>query len=398
MSIQDKIREDAGKIFGEIVALRREIHSKPELAFEEFQTSALVKKCLSSWGIEFTEMAKTGVVAMIQGGKPGKTIALRGDMDALPILEENDVPYVSKNAGKMHACGHDVHTSSLLGTAKILNSHRQELPGAIKLIFQPSEERTPGGASVMIREGVLANPDVKNIIGQHVMPLLDTGKIGIRPGMYMASADEIYLTIHGKGGHGAHPHMTIDPVAIAAQVIVAAQTIISRRLDPRIPAVLTFGKVIANGATNVIPDKVLIEGTFRTMDEPNRELAHRLIEETIQGISKSMGGKADLSIEKGYPVLFNDEMLTARTRASIEEFMGKENVVDLDLWMAAEDFAWYTHQVPGCFYRLGTRNESKGIVHGLHTSRFNVDEDALKISTGLMAWIAVRELERDSMG
>ncbi len=398
MSIQDKIREDAGKIFGEIVALRREIHSKPELAFEEFQSSALVKKCLSSWGIEFTEMAKTGVVAMIQGGKPGKTIALRGDMDALPILEENDVPYVSKNAGKMHACGHDVHTSSLLGTAKILNSHRQELPGAIKLIFQPSEERTPGGASVMIREGVLANPDVKNIIGQHVMPLLDTGKIGIRPGMYMASADEIYLTIHGKGGHGAHPHMTIDPVAIAAQVIVAAQTIISRRLDPRIPAVLTFGKVIANGATNVIPDKVLIEGTFRTMDEPNRELAHRLIEETIQGISKSMGGKADLSIEKGYPVLFNDEMLTARTRASIEEFMGKENVVDLDLWMAAEDFAWYTHQVPGCFYRLGTRNESKGIVHGLHTSRFNVDEDALKISTGLMAWIAVRELERDSMG
>lgn len=392
MALLDSIKEKSAEIFPEIIKLRREIHSNPELAFEEVQTSALVKKCLSEWGIEYKEMAKTGVVGIIEGGGSGKTIALRGDMDALPIQEENELDYVSRNPGKMHACGHDVHTSSLLGTAQILSSIREQLNGTIKLIFQPSEEKVPGGAKVMIEEGVLGAPEVGGIIGQHVMPYLDVGQIGIRSGMYMASADEIYITVKGKGGHGAHPHTTIDPVPIAAQIISAAQTIISRNCDPRIPAVLTFGKVIANGATNVIPDEVYMEGTFRTMNEDMRGMVHEALGKLVHGIAESMGATVDFNLAKGYPVLYNDEPLTNRTRDAIEQFMGKENVVDLDLWMAAEDFAWYTHEVPGCFYRLGTRNTAAGITHGLHTSRFNIDEDALKISTGLMAWIAVQEL------
>jgi amidohydrolase len=389
--LKERVRQASQELQAETVRNRRHLHANPELSFEEHQTADFVAKNLTEIGVPFqTGVAKTGVVGMIEGGAgDGPTLALRADMDALPILEENPNDYCSRNPGKMHACGHDAHTASLLTATKILWANREHLKGRIKLIFQPSEEKLPGGASVMMAEGVLEQPKVQNIVGQHVMPLLPVGKIGIRSGMYMASADEIYLTVHGKGGHGAQPHTTIDPVAITAQLITALQQVISRNADPRLPSVLTFGKVIAEGATNIIPEKVYLEGTFRTFSEPWRAQAHERITKLVHGLVEGMGGKAELDIRRGYPVLTNDPTLTAGVHKSVTDYMGAENVVDLDLWMASEDFAYYTQAIPGCFYRLGTRNEAKGIVHGLHTPKFDIDEDSLAIAPGLMAWVAL---------
>ncbi|MCL4113811.1 UNVERIFIED_CONTAM: hypothetical protein GTU68_037536 [Idotea baltica] len=393
MDLKTSLQQRAQEIFPEVLQTRRTLHANPELAFEEFETAALVKTRLESLGIEYEDqVAQTGVVGFIKGKGDGKVIALRADMDALPILEANQVDYASKNPGKMHACGHDVHTSSLLGTAQLLQENRNHFDGTIKLIFQPSEEKLPGGASVMIEEGVLANPSVQSILGQHVQPYLDAGKIGIRSGMYMASADEIYLTIKGKGGHAAQPQAFVDPIIIMAQVITALQTVVSRMADPRIPSVLSFGKINANGATNVIPNEVFLEGTYRTMDEGQRAKAHAMIKDIVLQTARAMGGDADVNIVKGYPVLYNNEALAGRSRDWIVDYVGEENVVDIDIWLAAEDFAWYTQEVPGCFYRLGTRNEAKGIVHGVHTPQFDIEEDALKLSTGLMAWLAIQEL------
>lgn len=391
MDLISTIRQRAQEIHQEVVATRRDIHAHPELAFEEHRTAGIVAERLKALGLDVeTGVAQTGVVGYLKGKHEGKTLALRADMDALPILEENDIEYRSQNTGKMHACGHDAHTSSLLGTAKILSELKDHLHGTVKFIFQPSEEKLPGGASVMIKEGVLNG--VNAIVGQHVMPLIETGKIGICSGRYMASADEIYLTVRGKGGHGAQPHTTIDPVAITAQIITTLQTVISRTADPRIPSVLTFGKVIASGATNIIPESVYLEGTFRTFDEKWRDQAHTQIRNLVEGIASSFGAKAELNIVRGYPVLYNDETLTDTVKHQIEAFVGKENVTDLSLWMASEDFAYYTQHAPGCFYRLGTRNEAAGIVHGLHTPQFNIDEDALALSTGLMAFVALEQL------
>ena len=344
-------------------------------------------------------MAETGVVAFIEGKRPEtKTLALRADMDALPIQEMNEVSYKSKNDGVMHACGHDVHTASLLGAANILNQVKDQFTGTIKLIFQPGEERIPGGASVMIKEGVLENPKVENIIGQHVMPLIDVGKVGFRQGMYMASADEIYMTVKGVGGHGAMPETLIDPVLIASHIIVALQQVISRNSDPKIPSVLSFGKVIADGATNIIPNEVKLEGTFRTLNEEWRAKAKELINKIAKGTAEAMGGSCEVNIMHGFPYLENHPEFTRRAKDHAQEYLGKENVLDLDLWMAAEDFAFYSQQVDACFYRLGVRNEEKGITSSVHTPTFDIDEAALEIGSGLMAWLAVKELSDSKNG
>jgi len=391
--IKDKIKDLAESIFNDVVGYRQHLHANPELSYHEFATSAFVKEKLTAWGIEFTSCANTGVVALLKGDLPSeKVIALRGDMDALPITEISDKPYASKNPGVMHACGHDVHTSSLLGTAHILSKLKAEFGGTIKFIFQPAEELLHGGASIMIKEGVLENPKPDYIVGQHVMPLIDAGKVGFRSGIYMASTDELYVTVTGKGGHGAQPHQNIDPVVIASHIIIALQQIVSRNADPRIPSVLSFGKVTANGATNIIPNEVKIEGTFRTLDESWRAEAHKRMKKMAEGIAESMGGSCNFDIHKGYPFLINEEKLTANARAFAEDFLGKENVVDLDIWMAAEDFSFYSQVTDACFYRLGTGNAAKKTQYSVHTPTFDIDEDALKISTGLMAYIALKQL------
>ena len=393
MTLKDKISSLAQDIHIEVIGNRRHLHAHPELSFEEYETSAFVKSKLDELGISYQSMADTGIVAVITGSKPSDSVvALRADMDALPILEANDVPYRSTKEGVMHACGHDVHTSSLLGTAKILTELRDEFAGTVKLIFQPAEERLPGGANLMIKEGVLENPKPQAVIGQHVMPLIESGKVGFRAGKYMASTDEIYVTVHGKGGHGAQPQQNIDPVLITSHIIIALQSIVSRVADPKIPSVLSFGKVIANGATNVIPNEVKLEGTFRTMDEEWRSKAHEKMKKMAEGIAEAMGGSCDFNIMRGYPFLINEENLTASTRAHAEEYLGKENVLDLDIWMAAEDFAYYSQVADACFYRLGTGNEARGITSSVHTPTFDVDEDSLKLSTGLMTYIALKQL------
>jgi amidohydrolase len=390
----NKIKSLAHKYKNDVIDCRRHLHMNPELSFQEFNTQKFVEEKLKEFGInDMRRMAKTGVVAEIKGKDASKKmIALRADIDALPIAETNKVVYKSKNDGVMHACGHDVHTSSLLGVARILNELKNEFDGTVRLIFQPGEEKLPGGASLMIKEGVLENPKPFSVIGQHVMPQIDAGKVGFRKGLYMASTDEIYVTVKGKGGHGAMPHLTIDPVLIASNIIVSLQQIVSRRAKPSLPSVLSFGKFIANGATNVIPDEVHLEGTFRTLNEEWRKEAHALMVKMAESIAEGMGGKCIFDIHRGYPFLVNDEATTDRARKSAEEFLGKENVEELEIWMAAEDFAFYSQEAPSCFYRLGVRNESRGIISSVHTSTFDIDENALETGMGLMAWMTIKEL------
>jgi amidohydrolase len=390
----EKIKNLSGEYAAMVTDMRQHLHKYPELSYQEFNTAKFVAEKLKSFGLTPQEgIATTRVVALIEGKNPGsRIVALRADMDALPIHETNSVAYKSQNPGVMHACGHDVHTSSLLGTAKILNEVRDHFEGSVKLIFQPGEEKNPGGASFMIRDGALENPRPSSIIGQHVMPLLPVGKIGFREGKYMASSDEIYLRVIGKGGHGAAPELAIDPIIIASHIIIGLQQIISRNASPKQPTVLTFGKIIGEGATNIIPDEVRIAGTFRALDEEWRKAGLAKIRKMSEAIAEGMGGKCEVDISHGYPYLENNPALTRRVKKSAQEFVGPENVVDLEIAMGSEDFAYYSHVIPASFYRLGTANEAKGITSYVHTPTFNIDEDALKISTGLMAWMAVNEL------
>ena len=392
--LKDRIKSLAQAYKQEVIDLRRHLHSHPELSFKEFQTAAFVAEKLKAIGItEIESKATTGWSALIKGKNPDKkVVALRADMDALPIIEANEVPYKSQNPGVMHACGHDAHTASLLGAAKILNEVRDQFEGTIKLIFQPGEEIIPGGASLMIKDKVLENPRPNYILGQHVMPMIPAGKVGFRSGLYMASADELYLTIKGKGGHGAMPETFIDPVLISAHLLVALQQIVSRVANPKIPSVLSFGRVEALGATNIIPNEVKIQGTFRTLDEAWRAKAHEKMRQIAEGIVEGMGGQLDFEIRKGYPFLKNNPELTARSVDAARDYLGAENVLDLDIWMAAEDFAYFSQEIDGCFYRLGTRNEARGITSGVHTPTFDIEEEALEIGSGLMAWLAVSEL------
>lgn len=391
--LKNRIQELAAGVLESTIQNRRYLHAHPELSFQEHKTVAFVAAKLDELGIAYKPMANTGLVALIKGDKASdQVVALRADMDALPIQEANEVAYKSTHAGVMHACGHDAHTASLLGTAAILQQLKAEFGGTIKLIFQPAEELLPGGANQMIKEGVLENPKPQAVIGQHVMPFIETGKVGFRSGKYMASTDELYVTVNGKGGHAAQPQQNIDPVMITAQILVSLQQIVSRTANPNTPSVLSFGKVQANGATNVIPNEVKLEGTFRTMDEAWRAEAHTRMKKMAEGIAESMGGSCEFEIKKGYPFLVNEEKLTAAAKQYAQEYLGKENVLDLDIWMAAEDFAYYSQVTDACFYRLGTRNEAKGITSSVHTPTFDIDENALAISTGLMAYIALKRL------
>ena len=389
----ENLRRDAEALEKTLVSDRRHLHQNPELSFEEVQTSAFVQERLRDLNIPFTSgIGGYGVVANLQGHSPGPVVALRADMDALPIQEANEVPYASKVPGVMHACGHDVHTASLLGVAALLRSRTQEFSGTVRFLFQPAEEKLPGGASLMIRDGALANPTPQAIYGQHVMPLLPAGTVGFRSGRYMASADEIRLTIRGKGGHAAMPHLNTDAVLIASHIVVALQQVVSRRANPTLPSVLSFGHIIGEGAYNVLPNDVRLRGTFRTMDETWRDQAHALIREIASGTASAMGAVCDVEIDRGYPMLFNHPESTALARSTAEAYLGPQQVVDLDLWMAAEDFAFYAQQIPATFYRLGTRNEAKGWVSSVHTSTFDVDESALPLGAGLMAAIALEQL------
>lgn len=391
--LKEEIKQLAAEKYGQVVANRRYLHSNPELSFQEYETSSFVKARLDELGIPWQAIAGTGITAIIKGEIPSdQIIALRADMDALPINEANTVTYASQNKGVMHACGHDAHTASLLGTAGVLQALKSKFAGSIKLLFQPGEEKLPGGASLMIKEGALKSPGPKAVIGQHVMPAIACGKIGLRKGKHMASMDEIYVTIYGKGGHGAQPHQNIDPVVISANILIALQQLVSRMADPKTASVLSFGRIIANGAVNIIPDEVYMEGTFRTLDENWRTEAHQRMREMAEGIAESMGARCHFNIVRGYPVLFNDPKLTEQVAGFAGDYLGKENVLDEDIWMASEDFAYYSQEVSSCFYLLGVGNAEKEITASLHTPTFNIDEQALEISIGLMAYIALKFL------
>lgn len=393
--LKEQIKNLAKAYFQDTVSIRRHLHQYPELSFQENKTGWYIAEKLEEYGIPYEHgVAENGVVGLIKGENPDKkTIALRADIDALPIEETNDVPYRSTNKGIMHACGHDVHTSSLLGAARILQQLRDQFEGTIKLIFQPAEEKLPGGASIMIKEGVLENPKPTAILGQHVHPPLEAGKVGFRAGEYMASADEIFVTVRGKGGHGALPEDCIDPILIASHLIVALQQIISRNTNPLLPAVLTFGRINSTGgSTNIIPNEVKLMGTFRTMNEEWRFEAHRRMKKMAESIAEGMGGSCDFDIVVGYPTLYNDPATTRQARAAAVEYLGANNVVDLPIRMTAEDFAYYSQEMPACFYRLGTGNPAKGITSPVHTSTFDIDEDSLELSIGLMAWLAMAAL------
>ena len=385
--MKEKILELSDLFFDEIVSIRRYMHMHPELSFQEFETSNYIKSILKSWDINFLDgYANTGILVNLEGKEPSsRVIALRADFDALPILEENDVEYKSKNEGIMHACGHDAHTASMLGALKILHTTKDHWRGTIKFIFQPAEERLPGGAKQMIEEGVLENPNVQHVIAQHVLPELEVGKVGFRCGTYMASTDELYFTISGKGGHAAIPSSYNNPIIASSELVLDLNQFFNDKAD----AIFAIGYIDGTGSTNIIPNEVNLMGTFRALDESFRLESHNHMNRIVDQVAKKYNIKIDLNIKKGYPALNNDIQLTLNQINKAKEFLGEKNVIDLPIRMTAEDFSYFANAVPSCFYRLGTGNKDKGLIHGLHTSRFNIDEDSLKIGMGLMAFLAI---------
>jgi len=393
--LKEKIQQLSHTNHAHIVDIRRHIHANPELSFQEYKTAEFIATTLKGYGLSVQEhIAHTGLMVQIEGQNPTKRIiALRGDIDALPIQEANNISYKSTVNGVMHACGHDVHTASLIGTALILNQVKDAFEGTIKLIFQPGEEKSPGGAISMIQAGVLKNPTTAVILAQHVSSDIPAGKIGFTIGPVMANTNEIYITINGKGGHAACPHKAVDPILIAAHIIVALQQIVSRNIDPLSPCVLSICKIMAGDATNVIPEVAYLAGTVRTTNEELRQKAKKHITQLSQSIAEGMGGSCEVNILEGYPATYNDPILTKRTIQAAKEYMGAENIQSVDMCMAGEDFAYYAQEIPGCFYFLGIQNKSMGIDSFVHTPTFNIDEDSLAIALGLMAWLAIKELK-----
>jgi len=386
--LKKKIALLAAEYHASFTEIRHHLHAHPELSYKEFETSVFIQQKLAEFGIPFKVLATTGVVGLIEGKNPSsRIIALRADMDALPITEENDVPYKSANEGVMHACGHDVHTTCLLGAARILNELKDEWEGTVKLIFQPGEERNPGGASIMIKEGVLENPVPEGIVALHVNPSLEVGNLSFRTGKVMASADEIYITVKGKGGHAAAPHLTADIILISSHIVVNLQQIISRNNNPFSPSVLSICSFQGGNTTNVIPTEVKLMGTFRAMDETWRYKAHELIKKITEETATAMGAEALVHIDVGYPAVSNNEMLTNNAKALAQEFAGDAHISETEMRMGAEDFGYYTLKIPGCFFRLGVRNEAAGIIYNVHTPKFNIDEAAIQNGIGIMAWL-----------
>jgi amidohydrolase len=389
------LKSRVSEIVEEITLIRRHLHSHPELSFEEENTAKYISKVLNSWGINHqTKIGGFGIVGIIEGKNPSsKIIALRADMDALPIVEENKIEYRSLTFGKMHACGHDVHMTCLLGALKILNQIKNEFEGSIKFIFQPAEEVLPGGAFKMIEEGVLENPKPELIIAQHVFPEYEVGTVGFKSGIYMASSDEVNLKICGKGGHSAIPATYDNTVLAASQILVELDRINQQEKPKNIPSVLAFGKFIANGAYNVIPSEVNISGTFRTFSEKWRNRVYEILNDVSFRISKKHNCICEVNITKGYPVLVNNESVTEKSKLAAQQYLGVENVKELNIRTTVEDFARFAEIIPACFYRLGVANTKKGLKSNLHTSTFNIDEESLEIGTGLMVWIVLHHLE-----
>lgn len=400
MPLISKIKERAAHYDAYLRSIRRHLHQHPELSFEEYKTSEFIQKKLAEAGIPFTSgHVNTGIVALIKGKNPDKkTILLRADMDALPIEEKNETIYCSQNKGVMHACGHDVHSTCALGAAFILNDLKNEFEGTVKIMFQPGEEVLPGGASLMIEDGVLENPKVDKAIALHVFPSMETGKLGFRSGMYMASTDELYLTVNGKGGHAAMPADYVNPLIIASEILLKINAqfnnkdFLKEQGAAEIPTVVAFGKIEGKGATNVIPDVVEIAGTFRTMDEAWRSKAHSLLQQLVKEISDKYGISSVIRIEKGYPFLVNDIDFTNSCSKAAKNYLGEQQVEDLPLRMTAEDFAFISQKVQSCFFRLGTGNKAKGITSGVHTPSFDIDEHALEIGAGTLAFLTLTEL------
>ena len=381
----------ASTVYARMCKYREHLHMYPELSYREHKTSAFVKTILDEIGISsFKSIGGTGVIATIYGDghkKNANCIAFRADLDALPIQEENEVSYKSKTDGIMHACGHDVHTAILLGLAEVLFRFKNKLKQPVKLIFQPGEEVNPGGANLIIDEGGLSNPEVSKMFALHVFPDLEFGKVGFREGLYMASSDELHLEIFGKGGHGALTGQTINPMFMGAEFILAAQNYINSNSPVGIPSVINFGLFEALGSTNVVPESAKIKGTFRTMNENWREIAKSGIKDVAKSIELKYGGKINLRISPGYPFLKNDAELTKKVRKLACDILDESNVYNLELRMTAEDFAFYSHIVPVCFFRLGVGNKSKGIINNVHHSRFDVDHNAMK--TGLKLFYSI---------
>jgi amidohydrolase len=388
--LQSSILRLANEYAPDTIAIRHHLHANPELSYQEFETSAFIQNQLQQLEIPFQVMAGTGVVGIIEGKtRVDRVVALRADIDALPIHEENKVDYKSTKEGIMHACGHDVHTSCLLGAARILKQLQSEIPGTIKLIFQPGEERNPGGASLLIKEGVLENPAPQCIFGMHVNPQLEIGKFSFRGGQVMASADEIYITIKAQGGHAAAPHLTPDPILIGSHLITALQQVISRNNNPLSPSVLSICSIQGGHTTNVIPSEVKMMGTFRALNEEWRYKGHELIRKITTSIVEGMGAKVDLHIDVGYPSVFNNEPLNEQARKQAEILFGNDAIETTEMRMGAEDFGYYSQKIPGCFFRLGVANTSKGITSGVHTPTFNIDESAIEKGMAMMAWLGM---------
>ena len=392
------VKQEVKNITDELISIRRYLHQNPELSFQEIKTSKYISELLNKWGIEHTSnVGGYGIIGILKGKNPdSKVIALRADMDALPIIEENNVKYCSVNDGVMHACGHDVHMTCLLGTIKLLSENRDWFNGSIKFIFQPAEETRPGGALKMIEDGVLENPKPDLIIGQHVFPELESGKVGVRSGPYMASTDELNLTISGRGGHGALPQTFDDTIHTAAELIHKIKEKVNEKAPTDYPTVLSFGKIVADGAYNIIPKEVIIKGTFRTFDENWRKIVHKIIKTIATEISAKHNTNCDVFINSGYPVLENDKQLAILFEKNAIEYLGEQNVEILDMRTTGEDFARFTQLIPGVFYRLGIANKKQGINSRLHSPTFNIDESSIEIGTGIMIWNTIMTSLDDS--